>query len=98
MARSAAATGDLASLQLVQQGLHGAIVRRQTERSLDRRQSFEERALLPQGPCQSYIRVHLLWGELGGFGKGANRVAELPLRQELPPNPIRASTRAGRRG
>ena len=55
--------------------------------SLDRRQGFEERALLPQGPCQSYIRVHLLWGELGRLGKGANRVAELPLRQELPPPP-----------
>ena len=49
----------------MQQGSYGAIVRRQAERSLDRRQGFEERALLPQSPCQSYIRAHLLWGLLG---------------------------------
>jgi hypothetical protein len=66
----------LASLQLVQQGAHGAIVRRQAERGLNRRQGFKEIALLPQSTCQSHIRVHLLWGELGSFGKGANRIAE----------------------
>src|SRR4029434_1085016 len=48
---------------------------------------LEELALVPQGPCQSYIRVHLLWGQVGRFGKSTNRVAELPLRQELPPQP-----------
>ena len=49
--------------------------------------AWKRRALLPQGPCQSHIRVHLLWGQLGRFGKGTNRVAELPLRQEVPPQP-----------
>jgi hypothetical protein len=71
----------------VQQGSHLAVVRCQTERGLDRRQGLEERALLPQSPCQSHIRVHLLRGQLGGFGKGADRIAELPLRQELPSQP-----------